>query len=323
MLSGLQRFIVLSIVLAALGWFMLLWSLGYPWLAVAGAVLFLLGHTLVLGVEFILLAFLHRDDPTPRAGPWQLIRAWLGECIVAVQVFGWRQPFRSQAFHDVTGRPGVRGIVFVHGYLCNRGFWNPWLKRCIAVRQPCIAVSLEPVFSELDGYVLAVGRAVATMERETGLPPLLVCHSMGGLVARAWLASVAQADARVHHVFTIGTPHRGTWLARLSRTVNATHMRPACDWLCRLEKREPASRAAGFTCFYSHADNIVMPPAAAILPGAESRHLSHTAHVAMAFHPEVFSEVSRWLGTGNEGSRLEEERANAHASESRQAASGR
>lgn len=306
MLARLQRFMVLSILVAALGWFALFWALGHPALSVAGAILILLGYTLILGIEFILLAFLHRDDPTPRAGPWQLMRAWFGECIVAAQVFGWRQPFRSQALPDVAGRPGVRGIVFVHGYLCNRGFWNPWLKRCIAVRQPCIAVSLEPVFTELDAYVGAVDRAVATMERETGSAPLLVCHSMGGLVARAWLASVAGADARVHRVFTIGTPHRGTWLARLSRTVNATNMRPSCDWLCRLEKREPASRAANFTCFYSHADNIVIPPTAAILPGAESRHLSRTAHVAMAFHPEVFSAVSRWLQTDEVASCLED-----------------
>ncbi|MBA3590817.1 MAG: alpha/beta fold hydrolase [Methylibium sp.] len=295
MLARLQRFMVASIVLAALAWLAGVWALGHPWLAVAGSLFVLLGYTLVLGIEFVMLAFLHRDDPTPRASPWQLLRAWFGECIVAARVFGWRQPFRSRALPDVPGRPGVRGIVFVHGYLCNRGLWNPWLKRCAAVRQPCIAVSLEPVFSELDAYVQAVDRAVEKLERETGSAPLLVCHSMGGLVARAWLGSAADADSRVHHVFTIGTPHQGTWLAQLSRTDNARHMRQSCDWLCQLAQREPANRAANFTCFYGHADNIVIPPAAAILPGAASRHLCHTAHVAMAFHTEVISEVSRWL----------------------------
>lgn len=304
MLARLQRGVVASIVLAALAWGVIAWVLGYPWLAVAGAVVVMLGYTLVLGVEFILLACLHRNDPTPRAGPLQLLRAWFGECVVAAKVFGWRQPFRSLSLPDVAGRPGVRGIVFVHGYLCNRGLWNPWLERCTAARRPCIALSLEPVFSELDAYVLAVEQAVAKLELETGLAPVLVCHSMGGLVARAWLGSVAGADARVHRVFTIGTPHQGTWLARLSCTVNAMHMRQSCDWLCRLAQREPASRAAKFTCFYGHADNIVIPPAAAILPGATSRHLDHTAHVAMAFHSEVINEVSRWLDAGDAVSRV-------------------
>lgn len=295
MLARLQRGLIVSIGLVALAWFAFAWSLGYPWLALAGAAFVLLGYALVLAVEFVLLACVHRDDPTPRASPSQLLRAWFGECVIAARVFGWWQPFRSEALPDVPGRPGVRGIVFVHGYLCNRGLWIPWLKRCAAARQPCIAVSLEPVFSELDAYVPAIEQAVSKLHRETGLAPLLVCHSMGGLVGRAWLAATPGADARVHRVFTIGTPHQGTWLARLSRTANAQHMRQSCEWLRRLAQGEPAGRAAGFTCFYGHADNIVMPPAAAILPGSVACHVSATAHVAMAFHPEVIREVWRWL----------------------------
>jgi triacylglycerol esterase/lipase EstA (alpha/beta hydrolase family) len=295
MLARFQRGVLALIALAALAWFAAAWALGHPRVAIAGAVLIALGYTLVLAVEFALLALLHRDDPTPRATSWQLLRAWMGECLAAARVFGWRQPFRSSVLPDVPGRPGVRGIVFVHGYLCNRGLWNPWLKQCIAEGRPCIAVSLEPVFSGLDAYVPAVEQAVAELERKTGLPPVLVCHSMGGLVARAWLCSVEGADARVQRIFTIGTPHQGTWLARLSRTVNAMHMRQACGWLCQLAQREPASRAAKFTCFYSHTDNIVIPPVAAVLAGAQSRHLNCTAHVAMADHPEVMNEVLRWL----------------------------
>lgn len=295
MLARFQRKLLLAGVLATLAWVAVAWGLGHPWIGAGGAALALFGYTLILASEFLMLACVHGDDPTPRAGAWQLLRAWFVECVVAAQVFGWRQPFRPQAVADVPGRPGMRGIVFVHGYLCNRGLWNPWLERCAASGQPCIAVNLEPVFSELDAYVPAVEAAVSRLERETGLAPLLVCHSMGGLVARAWLAATPGAAARVHHVVTIGTPHRGTWLAGLSRTANALHMRPACDWLCQLERREPAGLAAGFTSIYSNADNIVMPPAAAILPGSAVRHVGGSAHVALAFHPEVMNEVWRWL----------------------------
>lgn len=295
MLARLQRRVLALIaVLAALA-FGGLWAAGQPLWAVLAALAVALGYTLVLAVEFGLLAWTHRDDPAPRAGPLELLRAWWGECVIAARVFGWRQPFRASALPDVPGRPGVRGVVFVHGYLCNRGFWNPWLARCAAEGRPCIAINLEPVFSPLEAYLAAVEAAVARLERETGLPPLLVCHSMGGLVARAWLASTPGADARVQHVITIGTPHRGTWLARLGRTANALHMRQASDWLGALAQREPAERAARFTCFYGHADNIVFPPCAALLQGATGHHLRATAHVAMAFHPAVFNEVAGWL----------------------------
>lgn len=300
MLARLQRLAVVSIALVALAWWAACWALGYRGAAVVGALVVLLGYTLVLVIEFVLLACVRRGDPTPPARPLQLFQAWFRECIVAAQVFGWRQPFRAVALADVPGRHGVRGIVFVHGYLCNRGLWNPWLQRCAEAGRPCIAVNLEPVFGELDAYGPTVDRAVAKLHGETGLAPLVVCHSMGGLVVRAWLQRTPGADACVHHVITIGTPHRGTWLALLSRTANALHMRPSCDWLGRLARSEPAGRAARFTCFYGHADNIVMPPIAAILPGAQSRHLSGTAHMAMAFHPEVMQEVWNCLDRAEE-----------------------
>ena len=295
MLARLQRRLILLLVAAALGAFAGLAAAGRPGLGLAVALLLLFGFTLVLAVEFALLAWVHGEDPTPRAGPAELLRAWWGECLASARVFGWHQPFRAQAWPDVPGRPGVRGIVFVHGYVCNRAVWSPWLARCAARGTPCIAVDLEPVFSPLDAYVPTVEAAVAQLERETGLAPLLVCHSMGGLVARAWLAATKGADARVHRVVTIGTPHRGTWLARLSNTVNSLHMRQTSEWLRGLAAREPAARTARFTCFYGHADNIVFPPQAAWLPGAEGHHLRATAHVAMAFHPAVFNEVERWL----------------------------
>lgn len=297
MLARLQRRIVYVLGLAALVWLLLWWTRA-PVVALLGAAAIVLGYTAVLALEFLLLAWQHKDDPAPRAGLGALLRAWFGECVVAWQVFGWRQPFRATVGRDVPGRPGRRGIVFVHGYLCNRAFWAPWLARCMAEQRPALAVNLEPVFCDLDDYVPQLEHAVAQMERETGLPPLLVCHSMGGLVARAWLAADPSAAARVQHVITIGTPHRGTWLARLGRTANALHMRQASEWLLGLVAREPATYTGRFTCFYGHADNIVFPPSAAMLPGADNRHLPATAHVAMAFHPDVVSEVARRLALG-------------------------
>jgi hypothetical protein len=295
MLARLQSVVVVVIALVAVAWLSIAWALEQYTIAIVGSIFIGLGYTILLAVEFVFLACLHRDDPTARANLSQLMRAWCGECMVSLLVFGWRQPFRAKALSNITGRGGARGIVFVHGYLCNRGFWNPWLARCALERRPCIAVDLEPVFSGLEAYEQAIERALAQLERQTGLPPLIVCHSMGGLAARAWMAHAPGNHLRVHHVITIGTPHQGTWLARLSRTTNAMHMRPGSDWLSRLAQREPCSHAEKFTCFYGHADNIVMPPSAALLSGAASCHVAHTGHVAMAFHASVIKEVSRWL----------------------------
>jgi triacylglycerol lipase len=89
----------------------------------------------------------------------------------------------------------------------------------------------------------------------------------------------------VAHVITIGTPHRGTWLARLSRLQNGRQMRLDGEWVAQLAA-QPA-RPGLFTCWYSNCDNVVFPPAAATLPGADNRLVTNAAHVELAFRPEV------------------------------------
>lgn len=42
----------------------------------------------------------------------------------------------------------------------------------------------------------------------------LVCHSMGGLVARAYLAANSEQSQNVTKVITLGTPHKGSHIAR-------------------------------------------------------------------------------------------------------------
>jgi hypothetical protein len=76
-------------------------------------------------------------------------------------------------------------------------------------------------------------------------------HSMGGLATRAWLQAFS-ADARVHRVITLGTPH-GTWLGRWSQATNGRQMQQASPWLQQLQLDEPLTRARLFTCWYSTA----------------------------------------------------------------------
>jgi triacylglycerol lipase len=296
MLARLQQLTTVALLGAAIAWALHFASAGRPVLAVLGALLILLGYALFLGAEFVLLAFVHADDPTPRASTHQLLRAWCGEVWSAPQVFCWRQPFCAFAVPDQlgAGASGRRGVVFVHGFVCNRALWNPWMARLRAAGVPFVAVNLEPVFGSIDAYPPIIDAAVQRIETATGLAPVIVAHSMGGLAVRAWL-DVLAADQHVHRVITIATPHHGTWLARFAFLPNALQMRLGNPWLTRLAAREPEARLAHFTCFYGHCDNIVFPPRTATLVGADNRHVAATAHVHMVAAEAVFSEVRRWL----------------------------
>jgi triacylglycerol esterase/lipase EstA (alpha/beta hydrolase family) len=289
---------VLGLLVLAAAWAAWAWPLG--WLPALAGVLGVLGlHALALALEMVLVRCTHADDPTPRASAAVLAQAWWAELRTALQVFGWRQPFRSQCWPDhlpATSR-GQRGVLLVHGYVCNRGFWNPWMQRLAAQGTPFVAVNLEPVFASIDDVVSGLEAGVQQLEAATGLPPVVVAHSMGGLVLRRWYAEAA-ARGRLHRAITLGTPHQGTWLARWGPSRNARQMRPDSAWLRNLAAREatvnppPAQR---FTCFHSHADNVVFPPRRATWTGADNRHLPGYAHVHLATAPEPWAELQHWL----------------------------
>ena len=291
MLAFLQRVITLTLLAAACGW-LLYFGRHSPVLAGAGLVAIVFGYTAFLAAELMFGRWVNRGDPVPPPRWAELGRAWLGEAASAPQVFFWRQPFRAQAVADQLLPPeqfqGRRGVVFIHGFFCNRGFWTPWLTQLQGSGHAFIALNLAPVLGSIEDYVPQIEDAVQRITQATGLAPLLVCHSMGGLAARAWLKQM-KAQARVDRVVTLGTPHRGTWLARLGRGCNARQMRPLSDWLLHLDHGMPPDCHVRFICWYSNCDNVVFPASSATLPGADNRLLRGVAHVALAFAPSVMA----------------------------------
>lgn len=295
-LARLQRVLMLCVLLAALGWGIGWWRYSKT-VAMAGFIAMTLCHVWILAIEFAASWHCNREDPAPRATPLAMLRAWGVECVTTPRVFYWRQPFFSRAVPDrLDAATGRTGVVLIHGFVCNRGFWNPWLEQLRRDGRAFVAVTLEPVNASIDDYAPAVEQAVQRVTRATGRPPLLVCHSMGGLVARAWLRGAGTAArVRVRHVVTIGSPHGGTWLGKWSRQRNGRQMSRHSDWLQRLRAAEPADAAQRFTCWYSNCDNIVFPASTATLPGADNRFLPGVPHVALGFRPEVMRHAFEWL----------------------------
>mgnify|MGYP001412259141 CR=1 FL=1 len=292
-LARLQRVLVLVLAAGVVGWFAWHWPAS-PVLALGAPAAIWVGLALVLGAEFLALSRVGRADPAPRPTAWQLIRAWFASTCLNAVVFGWWQPFRWNAIPDQLpaspGAPRRRGVVLIHGFVCNRGVWTPWLRLLRNQGVPFIAVNLEPAFGSIDDYPPIIEDAVQRITNATGSPPLLVCHSMGGVVVRAWLRTPGAAR-RVHHVVTIGSPHRGTWNGRFSRVINGRQLRLGNEWIEELGRAIPAGAGARFTCWYSNCDNMVFPVSTATLPGADNRLVLGAGHLALAYRPEVIART--------------------------------
>ena len=292
MLARLIQTVLFCVVICTIAWFWVLWA-RHPQLAVAGIFFVSFFYAPFLGLQFLAARRLNGDDPAPQATWMQLMHAWWGEVVQLPAIFIWRLPFFwnqiSNDANDPVAHRGKRGVVFIHGFICNRGIWTPWLVQVKKRRHAFVALNLEPVFGSIDDYVVLIDQAVQRVAQDTGMRPLIVCHSMGGLAVRAWLRQ-ADADKRVHHIVTIGSPHHGTWMARFSRMTNGRQMHLSNDWLTQLESDEPPQRYKLFTCYYSNCDNIVFPASTATLSGADNRLITGTAHVALAFDQTVMSE---------------------------------
>ena len=290
-IARLQQLLAFSLLGGSAWWLAWYWDRS-RWIACAGFALIACGYAGFLALEFLALRLVGTANPLLRPTFPTLARAWLGETLQGPRVFLWRQPFRWRRVPDRAGAApelrGRRGVVFVHGFACNRGFWTPWLERVNAQGRAFSAVNLEPVSGPIESYVQTLEQAVAAVAQASGLSPVLICHSMGGLAARAWLR--VHGATQVHHIITIATPHRGTWLARFGATENARQMRVGSEWLLAFERECTNVPQTRFTCWYSDCDNIVFPVENATLSGANNRLVRGVAHVDLAFHPEVIRQ---------------------------------
>jgi triacylglycerol lipase len=311
--SSLARLLQLSCfaqLAAAAAWVAWRWPASH-WQAAVGAALILFSASLVLAGELLIVSWVARSDPAvPRPTAPQLLRAWLSETRHFYRTFSWRQPFRWRAVDDHLPPHGAGrcGVVLVHGFMCNRGFWTPWLRALRDSGHPCLAVNLEPVHGSIEEYVEIVDHAVRRVADATGRPPLLVAHSMGGLAARAWWRA-SRGRQPLAHLVTIASPHHGTWLARFARKPNTRQMQLESEWLRALAQHEREHPLPPTTCWYSNCDNVVFPPSTATLAGAQNRFVPGVPHVALAFAPQVLAgclQLLAGLRAGGQGQSVTE-----------------
>ena len=231
-------------------------------------------------------------SPSPRLSVLRALQMGLAEYAAFLLNFVLISPFeRAWMGADRLGPAGERPpVLLVHGYGCSRGAWW-WLRHRLERAGWMVAtINLEPVYASIDHYVGALARRIDAVLAETGAPQLiLVGHSMGGLVARAYLARFGAE--RVARLVTLGTPHAGSQLARIGMGQNARQMEPGNDWLQVLNRQEPTPLALDTVVIYSPHDNYVMPQANLQLAGATHRPISGLGHLAMLFSPQAAGEL--------------------------------
>jgi triacylglycerol lipase len=185
-------------------------------------------------------------------------------------------------------------VLLVHGYICNRGVWRA-MRRKLAQRIPnaLFTISLEPPFARIDNYVPQLVARVEEICRGTGSQRIvIVTHSMGGLVARVYLAR-GGGTKRVAKLICIAAPNHGTEIARIGIGQNVRQMYYGNPWLRQLADEEKA-RPGGVpqTCIYTENDDLVFPAESSRLPGANNIPLNAVGHVSLLLSDRVADLVA-------------------------------
>jgi len=117
----------------------------------------------------------------------------------------------------------------------------------------------------------------------------MVAHSMGGLVARAYLRRYG--GAKVRRLITVGTPHQGSMLAYLFPGVSLSQLRPRNEWLSELGASATDAHPP-IVSLWSWHDSMVAPQTSSVLERAENIALMGIGHNALLRDPEVFKRVA-------------------------------
>ena len=186
-----------------------------------------------------------------------------------------------------------RPILLIHGYFHNSSGWIHMMNQLQEAGFKSIyAVSLWHPLRSIDEYVEIVQDKAREIAAETERSDLiLVGHSMGGLVASK-AALTADKSINITDVFTLGSPLKGTPLARLGLGTNARQMQTDSEFINDLGalilKNEKNIR---FFEVASEMDAIV-PKKYALLDQAKKQLvLDDIGHIGMLFS----TRISDWI----------------------------
>lgn len=181
-------------------------------------------------------------------------------------------------------------VLLLHGLFHNRAAWLTTEYRLSRHGFGAILSINLPPWEDLDCHVDRVAEAVALLRQETGSARVdIVGHSMGGLVARAYLQRYGAA-AHVRRCLLVGTPNGGSKLAPFAITSLATALLPGSALLRELAAT-PLPPEVDLRVILTRHDNIVLPWENARLDGVPNLELVGIGHNTLLFHPEVFAAV--------------------------------
>ena len=207
--------------------------------------------------------------------------------------------YLSPGFRALDAKPddGHRPLLFVHGLGGHSGnFVGMQLYFAAMGRKRTYSVQFGRL-KELEAMAEHLQHCIHTVCARNELDATqsidIVAHSMGGIVTRLALED-SETARYVAHVVTLGTPHKGTHMARFAATQHIQSLRPNSSVLEKLEQQVPweaSEERPPLFALWSHADVLILPAEGASLEGAINLEMSNYTHYTYLLHPQAWQKV--------------------------------
>ena len=277
-----------------------------PWRYLAGAVAAYPLFVCVVTAFWFSLAWLFRAARPQRAklGLGASARLFWNEAL-AIARFP-RMALYKWLVREPRPAPAAAPVLLLHGVLCNAGVWQGFRKYLTARGiAPLYTLSYGPPLASIEVFAAQVARKIDYIRRATGAPRVaIVGHSMGGLVARAYLRRFGCES--VSSLITFGSPHHGSVHAWLSPGACLAQLRPGNRWLAELNRLEDSEPTVPTVSIWSWHDSMVAPQTSGRLRGARNIEVIGVGHNALLNDERVrelvAGELDRIAGEARERS---------------------
>lgn len=178
-------------------------------------------------------------------------------------------------------------VLFVHGIFHNRSAFT-WLKQNLSwcgwrnFKEINLSTSTHSI-PEMAAHVRA---AVEALKHEYETDQVdLVAHSLGGIVSRYYVQNM-EGDGSIRHLITVGTPHRGTPISRLSVLRHIRELSPTSETM-QLLNGLPLPQKTQALAISGEMDVFTRPGRAGWWPGVRNIELKRLGHTGLLFSRRV------------------------------------
>ena len=219
--------------------------------------------------------------PTPLRCAFLYMHTVLGYLVgIIVHPLGWGMKLTHS---KQPADPAKPPLLFIHGIYDNPSTWTYLRPKLEQHGYRTTNFAYHSFFIPLDDIVKNFDAAICEMEtRHPGHKPVLVAHSLGGIIARLWLLDPHNED-RIKGLITVATPHSGSRLAAMAPGKLIKQIAPHADVIAQLHKESTPPRVPCVS-LCSNTDEAVLPAASLLPPeGWKLRPMEQTSHVGILF----------------------------------------